>query len=300
MLTSWGYEVTIARDGMEAYEALRAQEEPCVAILDWTLPALDGIDMCRRLRDGGPQNYVYTILLSERRPIEDLLEAMDAGADDYLFRPLKSQEVRARVRVGSRVIKLQEHLVKARAEIYDQSARDPLTGIWNRTAAIEMLDNELSRGARAQTPLAIILCDLDHMKRFNAEFGYQTGDAVLRAVAARLGKTLRKYDSVGRYGGEEFLIILPNCPCEASASVADRLRRALTESTYVVANQPHSVSCSLGVAWTGDCRVDAEALLAFADGALSMAKRNGRNRVEMARSSPPAAEECPDQALTNS
>jgi diguanylate cyclase (GGDEF)-like protein len=299
MLASWGYNVVLAQDGVEACQLLRSGDEPSLALLDWTLPALDGIDLCRRLRGGDQCNYVYAILITERRPIEDILEAMDAGADDYIFKPLQSQELRARVRVGARIIKLQERLVQARTELYQQTTRDALTGLWNRAASIEILDSELARGSRTQSPVAAIMADIDHMKRFNAEYGHNTGDIILREAAQRLSGRLRKYDSIGRYGGEEYLIILPNCPHDASIAVAERLRKAIAGEDYLVADKAYSVSCSLGVAWTGDCRVDAETLLLAADEALTAAKRNGRNRVEMGRPPAALAASCPDPVSIN-
>src|ERR1035438_6343613 len=120
MLTNWGYNVVMAGDGVEAWQMLRADDVPCVALLDWSLPALDGVDVCRRIRSGSHCNYVYTILLTEPRSVEQVMEAMDQGADDYVTRPLHSQELRARVRVGARIIKLQERLVQARTELYQQ------------------------------------------------------------------------------------------------------------------------------------------------------------------------------------
>ena len=283
MLTGWGYDVLMAANGVDAWQMLRGQDTPCIALLDWTLPALDGIDVCRRIRGGGDHcNYVYTILLTEQRPMQQVMAAMDEGADDYVLKPLNSQELRARVRVGSRIIKLQERLVQARTELYDQTTRDALTGIWNRSAAIEILDNELARGNRTHSPLAAIMADLDQMKKFNAEYGHQTGDAILRQAAQRMSKALRKYDSIGRYGGEEFLVVLPNCPCEASLAVAERLRRAVSSEWYPIGDRAYPVSCSLGVAWTPDSDTDAGALLRAADEALFAAKQNGRNRVAMA------------------
>ena len=283
MLTGWGYDAVMAADGVEAWQMLRSEDAPCIALLDWTLPLLDGIDVCRRIQGGGDHcNYVYTILLTERRPVDEVMTAMDDGADDYVLKPLRPQELRARVRVGSRIIQLQERLVQARTELYDHTTRDTLTGIWNRSAAIEILDNELARGYRTKSPLAAIMADLDELKKFNAEHGHQTGDAILRQAAQRMSKTLRKYDSIGRYGGEEFLIVLPNCPHEASMAVAERLRRAVSDEWYPIGDRAYPAACSLGVAWTSDSDTDAGALLRAADEALSSAKQTGRNRFVMA------------------
>lgn len=286
LLTSYGYDVLMVCDGLEAWQAVRAEDRPCIAVLDWTLPTLDGIDVCRRLRGGDHCNYVYTLLLTERRPFDEISRAMDAGADDYLLKPLQTQELRARMRVGGRILRLQERLMQARAEIYEQTTRDSLTGMWNRTAAIEILVNELARGNRTGAPLAVIMADFDHLKRFNAERGHQAGDAILRMAAQRMGETLRKYDSIGRYGGEEFLIVLPNCPYEASLAVAERLRHHVSGRSYALDDGTYAMSCSFGVAWTADCGVGAMELLRWADGALGEAKLRGRDRVEAAQIEP--------------
>jgi len=207
--------------------------------------------------------------------------ALDAGADDYLTRPYHSQEFRARLQAGCRVIKLQERLIRAHEQLYEQATRDSLTGLWNRIAAIQILDNEISRAARGESSIAVIMADLDHFKQVNDTHGHLAGDAVLREAARRMSSILRKYDSIGRYGGEEFLIVVPGCHFADSLTIAERLREAVSGQPFVAGGTPYPRTCSFGLAWS-DCSGDitANQLLREADTALYVAKRNGRNRVE--------------------
>ncbi len=274
MLGKWGYEVVIARDGFEALHLLEREDAPLLAILDWVMPELDGIEVCRKLRQSGRAPYIYLIILTGKGAEHDVLAAMEAGADDYLRKPFDLEELRARVRAGERIVTLQEAL---RA----QASRDALTGLLNRGAIMELLQRELARAWRATSPVSVILADLDHFKNVNDTYGHPVGDAVLRDTAKRLRVPLRLYDSLGRYGGEEFLIVLPGCASTSAVAVAERVRIAIAEISIELPEGRIAVTASFGTASAGDAQgFESDGLIQAADEALYRAKRGGRNRVE--------------------
>ena len=208
---------------------------------------------------------------------------MEAGADDYITKPFNAHELRVRLRAGRRILELQEELVEAREALRRQATHDGLTGIWNRTAILEVLEKELIRGNRERTPVAVLMADLDHFKSVNDKWGHMAGDAVLREAASRMQAGLRRYDSLGRLGGEEFLVVLPGCEGAGAAAQADRLRETLRAAPVAIPGGALTVTCSVGVSWTE--MPDAEQagrLVRAADEALYAAKRGGRDRVEIA------------------
>src|ERR1700730_5748514 len=180
MLTKWGYEVVLACDGNQALSALQVECPPRLAILDWMMPGLDGVEVCRRLRAANREPYIYVLLLTARTDSQDLVEGMEAGADDYLTKPFNATELRARLRAGRRIVELQEELMLAREALRQQATHDGLTGLLNRSAILEVLHNELARAQRESQPLSLLMVDLDHFKQVNDEFGHLAGDAVLR------------------------------------------------------------------------------------------------------------------------
>jgi diguanylate cyclase (GGDEF)-like protein len=281
MLSGWDYDVVLAADGTEAWACLQAGDGPRLAILDSRLGGIDAVEICRRVRAENEMQYAYLLLLTDQGPIEDLVGALDAGADDYITRPFHSPEFRARLQAGCRIIQLQARLVQAHEQLYEQATRDSLTGLWNRVAAIQILDREIARASRAETSIAVIMADLDRFKQVNDTHGHLGGDAVLREAASRMSSMLRKYDSIGRYGGEEFLIVVPGCHLRDSLAVAERLRDSVCSHPFSIGDQSFAATCSFGLAWD-DCgsSIDANRMLREADSALYVAKRKGRNRVE--------------------
>jgi two-component system cell cycle response regulator len=281
MLTKWGYEVTVARDGTEAWQALQSENSPRLAILDWMMPGMDGPEVCRRIRAAAREPYIYILLLTARTESQDLVEGMDAGADDYLTKPFNAHELRVRLRAGRRILDLQEQLLQAREALREQATHDSLTGLFNRASILETLHNEISRAGRESQPLSLLIVDLDRFKQVNDTYGHLAGDAVLRESARRMKSAVRRYDAIGRYGGEEFLIVLPACDGDAARIQAERIREAVAGGTYNAAGQFLAVTCSIGVS----CRkrpapVDADSLVRESDMALYRAKDRGRNRVE--------------------
>ena len=277
MLTKWGYDAVIARDGNEALRALEANDAPRLAILDWMMPGLDGLEVCRRVRAANREPYIYILLLTARTDSQDLVDGMDAGADDYLTKPFNAHELRVRLRAGCRILDLQEELLHAREALREQATHDGLTQLLNRSAIIETLRHEIARAERERQPLALLMVDLDRFKLINDTYGHLEGDAVLCEAARRMKAAGRCYDSIGRYGGEEFLIVLPGCDQADACAQAERVRESVAASAFADGGAPLRVTCSIGVScWHGG---DADSLTRAADEALYHAKSSGRNRV---------------------
>jgi diguanylate cyclase (GGDEF)-like protein len=283
VLGKFGYEVEIACDGDEAWEALQRPDAAELAILDWAMPGHTGPEVCRRLRARAEGNYVYVILLTGLSDLTALVEGFEAGADDFVAKPFRGPELYARLRAGQRVLNLQRELLAERAHIENLATHDALTGLWNRRAILDRLIQELQRAAREFQPLGVIMMDLDHFKNINDNYGHAQGDHVLQEIARRLAETVRPYDSVGRYGGEEFLIFAPQCEVKQSLGIAERLRATIHVAPVEIAGGPIQISASFGVSVVLPGVVDdAHRAIEAADQALYRAKRLGRNRVECA------------------
>jgi two-component system cell cycle response regulator len=281
-LRSWGFGVTLAASGAEAWAILQQPDTPKLVLLDWVLPDLDGTELCQRIRQAGSSgSYTYVILLTSKDGRQNMLDAMQAGADDYLVKPFDEMELKARLLVGKRILDLQEELVAARESMRHAATHDNLTGLMNRGEIVAMLQRELERARREHKPVSIILGDIDHFKNVNDTLGHLFGDEALREIGRRLREQLRVYDGVGRYGGEEFLLILPNCDLANALLRADGLREFIASAPVVCSSVERLITMSMGVA-VSECDGEnkLEALLNHADAGLYQAKENGRNRVE--------------------
>lgn len=276
-LERWKYDVVLAQDGTEALEALLGKDAPKLAILDWVMPGTDGVDICRELRKRDAGSYIYTLLLTSKAGKADLLRGLEAGADDYLIKPFDLLELQARLWTGQRIIALQDQLIRAREAMRDQATHDPLTGVWNRAAILDSLEREFNRSEREENPLSVIMVDIDHFKQINDTYGHQTGDNVLREVTKRMQSVMRSYDALGRYGGEEFVVIALGCDKDSALNLAERLRAIVDASPVSTPGATIPVTLSLGVA-TVSKGLSPESLLRCADEALYRAKRAGRNR----------------------
>ncbi len=210
-LVEAGYDVTVAVDGAEALEMISTPDSPRLLVLDRTMPHVDGVDVCRAIRKRALEPDVYIILLTGRGEREDIVEGFEAGADDYMTKPFDAAELKARVRTGARIVERQTELIRAREQLRAEAMYDSLTGLLNRAAFFDIFRKEVSRAERYETELALIMCDLDHFKAINDTYGHLAGDMVLVETARRLRTSLRVSDSIGRYGGEEFVIIAPGC-----------------------------------------------------------------------------------------
>lgn len=273
-------------DGGQAWEALSGEDPPRLAILDWMMPEFTGVEVCERVRAERHEPYIYLILLTSRTRPEDLVEGMEAGADDFLGKPVSGRELQVRVRAGARIVELQAALVEAREALRDQATRDALTKTLNRGAILEALESAIARCTRTGESLGLLMADLDRFKSINDTLGHQAGDAVLRSISARMTEHMRPYDAVGRYGGEEFLLLVPDAGRAETLLVAERLRREVAQTVVPWEDEPIEVTVSIGATcFEGREAVEPDELVRQADEALYRAKADGRNRVKLYRPS---------------
>jgi diguanylate cyclase (GGDEF)-like protein len=280
-LKQWGYDVVIAADGNMALQILKNPDPPRIAILDWTMPCLDGIDVCYQLRNFKSETYIYVILITAKKQIEDIVTGLSAEADDYLIKPFNFQELRVRLQAGVRVIKLQAALASKHEDLAYLATHDSLTDLLNRPGILEVASRELDRVNREEHPLWLAIVDIDHFKAINDKLGHAAGDAILCEVAQRMRSAVRSYDLIGRYGGDEFLVIMPDLDRRMAVNLAERLRKQIGEKPFDVMDVQLYVSISAGIAPNnGDGII--EHLIHSADKALYRAKAAGRNRIEFA------------------
>lgn len=272
-----GYAAEWVASGVDGlHEALHGDHD--LLLLDVMLPDLSGWQILHELRQRGRD--VPVLFLTARDEVEDRVKGLELGADDYLVKPFDQHELKVRLRAGRRIVELQSELVRAREALREQATKDFLTGIWNRSSILEILDRELQRSAREGSPVGVVLADLDHFKAVNDTFGHFAGDAVLREAARRMQSCCRGYDSIGRYGGEELLVILPGCQAECAEGQAERMRAVIESTPLTLGEDPYQLTCSFGVTWAEPGKAQPpEALIRTADDALYRAKRAGRNRV---------------------
>lgn len=279
-LSNSGYQVVVAADGAEALQLLHGQDSPRLVILDWMMPRLDGVEVCRVVRECAKEPYPYVIILTIKGQQEEIVEGLEAGANDYITKPFDLQELRARLRAGERILELHDKLVLVSEQLRFQTRHDSLTGCLSRGAVFEALQKEVTRSVRQGTALAVLMADLDHFKATNDTYGHDVGDAVLQEVARRMLETVRIYDSIGRYGGEEFLIVAPGCGIQEAAELAERLRSCVAAEPIHVASDEIPATMSLGVAVRTAGVQEWRQILRAADESLYAAKNAGRNRVD--------------------
>jgi diguanylate cyclase (GGDEF)-like protein len=284
-----GMEVTIAQDGDVAWQQLNSVQPPALAVLDWMMPNIDGLELCRRIRSTQRLAGMYVILVTGRDSREDLVAGLQAGADDYMAKPIDLAELKARIGVGIRVATLQHSLTQNVTELKatrDRLARlastDALTGVYSRRWWFDLAEKEFSRSRRYDRLFSLLMADLDWFKQINDTYGHEAGDRVLNEFGTMLRKTCRNSDVIGRLGGEEFALLLP----ETNAEDARRLAGRITEACRSIIVDPSAdkvrCSCSIGVT---QVRPDDERLdnvLTRADQALYAAKGAGRNRWSFA------------------
>lgn len=286
ILQQSGYEVITVENGRQAAQELSREGGPRLALIDWMMPELDGPGVCREVRNRQNDSYVYILLLTSKESSEDVVKGLEAGADDYLTKPCHPAELKARLHTGRRILQLEDKLVEAREEMRFKATHDALTSLWDRGAILALLRSELNRSAREHSPVSLLLCDIDHFKNINDVYGHQTGDEVLEEVSTRLLGGVRSHDAVGRYGGEEFLIVLNGCSREHLKARAEHICRSISSSPFSTGHGSISVSMSVGATtienWNKS--IPIEQFLKQADVALYRAKAAGRNRVDYAES----------------
>jgi two-component system, cell cycle response regulator len=279
-----GYEVAAVEDGERALGELAKDDPPRLALLDWVMPGLDGLSVCRSIREHSERAYSYLILLSSKETKAEIVEGLQAGADDYLTKPFDIEELKARLRAGERILELEDRLVEARESMRFRATHDLLTNLWNRGVILELMDREINRSFRELSCTVVMMCDIDHFKQVNDQHGHAAGDDVLREVARRLQQSVRSYDMVGRYGGEEFLVALNRCDPRSAMARADNLRMIICGKPITARGKPLSITISIGLALSSEYReADVDEIIRKADAALYAAKAAGRNRVRIAR-----------------
>ena len=283
LLIEWGYDVTVSTDGTQALGILEGKDAPRLAVLDWMMPGIEGVQICQRIRHRADPLYIYILLLTARSQKKDVLHGLESGADDYLTKPFDAQELRARLHVGQRILSVQDDLLAVQEELQFRATHDTLTGLANRGVALDAVSRERARQVREKIPFGIIMVDLDHFKSVNDTHGHRCGDTVLKETARRMTECARPYDIVGRYGGEEFLIVVASADDSITLALAERMRVAIASGPFLTDSGEVQVTASFGAAASSNARpLSADVLLHAADEALYRAKHRGRNRCELA------------------
>jgi len=280
-LKNWGYETVTVSEGIEAVGILQGTDPPNIAILDWMMPGIDGVTICSKVRQLNKDPYVYIILITAKNQKSDVITGLEAQADDYLIKPFHLEELKARLESGCRIIDLQAALASKQKELSYRATHDSLTGIWNRSAILDILNREAEGARNMEKPLCIALADIDKFKCINDTYGHDAGDAVLVEVVRQLESSLRHYDSIGRYGGEEFLVVMPGVSNKDALMISERLRKRVATAHFRVLEKQITVTLSIGIA-ADDGVGSTNILFRSVDEALYRAKARGRNCVETA------------------
>jgi len=283
ILVQEGFSVTCVKNGKEALAQFQKNFYPIV-LTDWLMPEMEGPALCEAIRNEGSNSYVYIVLLTAKDSQEDIILGLEAGADDYLTKPANRSELIARLKNGLRILELEKSLKAANEEIRILSITDPLTGIYNRGYLHERLPQEIKRSIRYKRALSLILCDIDHFKLVNDQYGHAAGDDVLKGFVNCVVASIREQiDWMARYGGEEFLIVLPETDFSGAMHLAERLRNVVSQTPFQIDDQEIRISSSFGVsgfspeALKEDLKVVD--MLKCVDKYLYQAKEGGRNRV---------------------
>jgi two-component system, cell cycle response regulator len=281
-----GINVTSVENGKKALELFKKQFFPII-LSDWMMPEMDGIELCRAIRSTKSAGYVFIILLTARDSKEDIIAGLEAGADDYLAKPFNPGELNARIKTGMRILELERSLKNANEEIKKLSVTDPLTGCYNRGYLNDRLSKDITYALRYKHPLSLILCDIDHFKIVNDNYGHQAGDRVLIDFVNCIQQTFRnKIDWLVRYGGEEFIIVLPETSVEGAKVLAERLRIRISHQKTQIDHVEIKITASFGIAGfthrTHKEKISDLNLITKADQLLYQAKEEGRNRIKVA------------------
>lgn len=282
MVFRWGFDTVTVFDGAEAWKRLQEEDAPQIVILDWVMPGMDGLEVCRRIRERekGKDRYTYIIMLTGKGNMEDIVTGIDAGVDDYIVKPFNNEELRARLRTSQRNIELHMALRAANKRLQIMSRLDPLTGALSRSAILDDLDLAMYRSRREKKALTIALIDIDDLKKMNERHGRSAGDKILQECIRRISACLRRADNVGRYGGDEFLVILPGVNSRTGMKICHRIKSVIGKKEITISDHsiPVTVSQSIAV-WDGDANI--EKLITAAEQTLLATKSNGCNRVEI-------------------
>ncbi|MCR4289631.1 MAG: diguanylate cyclase [Candidatus Scalindua sp.] len=279
-LTDMDFEVVLCRNGLDAWKIIQSENPPNLLILDWMIPGMDGLEICRKVRKLTRDPYTFIMLLTSKDTQDDFVKGMAAGADDYITKPFNHNELRARLKVGKRIVELNKELLSVRDNFEKQATIDNLTDLYNRHYMVDILEKEFARALRYQTDLSCLLLDLDCFKNVNDTFGHAFGDFVLREFSAELKQNARKTDISIRYGGEEFMVLLPNTGVAEAQKVAEKIRATCEKKMYDDGHNSTTVTVSIGIASVKQHQlVEGKEIIACADKALYRSKAEGRNRV---------------------
>lgn len=278
---SWGYEVIMAEDGEQAWQIMQEEDAPKLLLLDWEMPKMNGIEVCERIITKNSENPPYILLLTSRNSSEDIVEGLSKGASDYISKPFDKAELHVRLQVGQRMIEMQDKLNATLQELTKLAIVDVLTGLLNRRAILEALPKEVKRIERQKQVLYIGMCDIDHFKCVNDTYGHIAGDEVLKEVTKRMKETLREHDLLGRYGGEEFLVITPVDNTKDATIAYQRICQAVSKQPIEINGLFIQVTISCGVTHYSldNDKKNMTKLITRADEALYQAKNAGRDRV---------------------
>jgi len=282
-LNKWGYEATVTHDGKQAWEVFKENLQNIhghearalrIAILDWEMPEIDGIELCKKIRQLSKDIdniYIYIMLLTGKDRQEEIIKGLSAGADDYITKPFDFMELRIRLKNAERIILTQDRERQ-------RAATDNLTQLWSRNKILEFLKEETEREGRYGEITGVIMADIDFFKKTNDTYGHQVGDQVLKKVAIRLKNSMRRYDKIGRYGGDEFTAVFPRCGNKQIKSIAERLRKSIGSKNINTSAGSLKITLSIG----GTCSenhpsISSEELIKISDKALINAKKKGRN-----------------------
>ncbi|MCW8887169.1 MAG: diguanylate cyclase [Motiliproteus sp.] len=276
-----GYETVTVCDGEAAWQEYEKDLSPCLMLIDWEMPILDGPQLCERIKQHSSLNPPYIILVTARTDPNDIVKGLEKGADDYICKPLNPAELMARIQVANRTLHLHQEFHQARKAMKYQATHDELTGLLNRRAALDTLSRELHRSERTGHDLHVAICDIDNFKRINDSYGHFTGDMVLKTVASTMQEVLRPYDLVARFGGEEFLIAIVDAE-DSAYDAFERLRAEIAKRTISTPeNEDINLTISIGAHSVRHDKtdIDMEEILVKADNLLYEAKRSGKNCV---------------------
>jgi two-component system chemotaxis response regulator CheY len=281
-LKAIGHEAVEAENGKRAWELFQ-HESLRLVITDWMMPELDGPGLIREIRAANHPHYTYIILVTALTEKANIVAGLEAGADDYLIKPFHAKELRARVAIGERIIKLEENLRESQRQLEILAMRDGLTNLFNRRTIQEHAEAELNHACRINAPVSVVLLDIDLFKAVNDQYGHNNGDLALLHIAALVSQSVRPYDWVGRWGGEEFLVVLPGALLPDAGVIAERIRQTMANTPLeLITGESISLHASFGVSSAPPPDNDypsLEHLVSQADEALYRAKRQGRNRV---------------------
>jgi len=278
LLNKWGYNVSVAADGEEAWRVLQGSTRFSIAILDWMMPGMDGVQVCRKIRQSETRPPMYVLLLTAKQATEDANGRYESVADDYLPKPYAAHELKARLRAARRIIELENQLEAARESIKVATTHDPLTGLWNRSAILEVLHREIHRARRQSSPLTVLMVDIERLKEINHQYGHLAGDAVLRETARRIRSNIRSYDSVGRTDGGQFVIVAPSCDHTGALNQSCRLHSKICQEAIKTFAGDFPLTVRLGIA-VGCNNHQAHDFISAADSALAEARKTGKSSI---------------------